>query len=139
MAHSNEAANDGQPTRWNGISCQKLFKFPKEHCDRTFRIEECRLTIMASVEGLVSDVERLTGCSIVGLTHGSSALALVSVAVWQRGVIWTLRQQRVALEEMLHKMERKSSGVDTLEAKESEATTGVTRIPFDEKHFFGKT
>jgi len=26
MAHSNEAANDCPPSRWNGRSCQKLLK-----------------------------------------------------------------------------------------------------------------
>ena len=78
-----------------------------------------------SVEELVSDVERLAGCSIVSLAQGCSALALVSVAVWQRGLISNIRQQCVALEEMLREMERKSASVDTLEAKEPEATTGV--------------
>ena len=74
-----------------------------------------------SVEGLVSAVERFAGCSIVGLAQGISALALVALAVWQRSLVWTFRQQYVALEETLREMGRKSSSVDTLEP---EATTG---------------
>jgi len=77
---------------------------------------------------LMSVDERWAGSgSLAGLAQGATlvTLAVVAVvAVRQRSLICTLRQEYVAVE-TLREMERQSSSVDRREAKEPEALTEV--------------